>query len=58
MTTGMLLGTGLAAAVEVMLLLAAVIAVGAVYLIGNPQQVIALQHLGAQLALLQGRKTP
>jgi hypothetical protein len=46
---GMLLGTGLAAALEIMLLLVAV-AAGAVYLIANPHQVLTWQYLAAQLA--------
>jgi hypothetical protein len=47
-TSGMLLGTGVAAAVEVVLLLGG-IAVGGIYLIANPRQMIALQHLVSQL---------
>ena len=49
MASGMLLGTVLAAGIEVVLLLAA-IAAGALYLIVDPQQVVALQRLVTQLS--------
>ncbi len=53
MATGMLLGTGLAAGIEVVLLLGA-IAIGIMYLIVSPQQVIALQRLVTQLSTVAG----